>query len=192
MDFAELDDKRKEHLLGGGKEKQKEQRKKGKMTAFERINTLFDPGSFEETDPFVTHDCHDFGMENKKTLGDGVVTGYGTINGRLFYSFCHDFTVFGGSLGLHFANKICKIMDHALKQGAPIVGINDSGGARIQEGVESLGRICGNFSKKCQGLWGHSPNITNNGPLRWRRGLFTSNNRFYNHDKIRIHVCYRT
>ena len=139
MDFAELDDKRKEHLLGGGKEKQKEQRKKGTMTAFERINTLFDAGSFEETDPFVTHDCHDFGMEDKKTLGDGVVTGYGTINGRLFYSFCHDFTVFGGSLGLHFANKICKIMDHALKQGAPIVGINDSGGARIQEGVESLG-----------------------------------------------------
>ena len=146
MDFLELDNKRKEHLLGGGQERQQEQRKKGKMTAFERINTLFDSGSFEEIDPFVTHDCHDFGMENKKILGDGVVTGYGTINGRLFYSFCHDFTVFGGSLGLYFANKICKIMDHALKQGVPIIGINDSGGARIQEGVESLGRICGNFS----------------------------------------------
>ena len=138
MGFAELYDKRKEHFLGGGKEKQLEQRKKEKMTAFERINILFDPESFEEIDPFVTHDCHDFGMENKKILGDGVVTGYGTIDGRLFYSFCHDFTVFGGSLGLHFAYKICKIMDHALKQGVPIIGINDSGGARIQEGVESL------------------------------------------------------
>jgi propionyl-CoA carboxylase beta chain len=138
MGFADLYDKRKEHFLGGGKEKQQEQRKKEKMTAFERINVLFDPESFEEIDPFVTHDCHDFGMENKKILGDGVVTGYGTIDGRLFYSFCHDFTVFGGSLGLHFAYKICKIMDHALKQGVPIIGINDSGGARIQEGVESL------------------------------------------------------
>ena len=99
MDFLELDNKRKKHLLGGGQERQQEQRKKGKMTAFERINTLFDPGSFEEIDAFVTHDCHDFGMENKKILGDGVVTGYGAINGRLFYSFCHDFTVFGGSIG---------------------------------------------------------------------------------------------
>jgi propionyl-CoA carboxylase beta chain len=138
MGFADLYDKRKEHFLGGGKEKQLEQRKKEKMTAFERINVLFDPESFEEIDPFVTHDCHDFGMENKKILGDGVITGYGTIDGRLFYSFCHDFTVFGGYLGLHFAYKICKIMDHALKQGVPIIGINDSGGARIQEGVESL------------------------------------------------------
>ncbi len=139
MDFAELDDKRKEHFLGGGIEKQQEQRKKEKMTGFERIAILFDPESFEEIDQFVTHDCQDFGMADKKILGDGVITGYGTIDGRLFYSFCHDFTVFGGSLGLHFAYKICKIMDLALKQGVPIIGINDSGGARIQEGVESLG-----------------------------------------------------
>src|SRR6478672_4150844 len=139
MDFLELDNKKKKHLLGGGQERQQEQRKKGKMTAFERIDTLFDQGSFEEIDAFVTHDCHDFGIENKKILGDGVVTGYGTINGRLFYAFCHDFTVFGGTLGMYFASKICKIMDHALKQGVPIIGINDSGGARIQEGVESLG-----------------------------------------------------
>ena len=139
MDFPELDSKRKEHLLGGGNEKQKEQRTKKKMTAFDRINILFDEGSLEEIDPFVTHDCNDFGMENKKILGDGVITGYGTIDGRLVYTFCHDFTVFGGSLGLYFASKICKIMDHALKQGVPIIGINDSGGARIQEGVDSLG-----------------------------------------------------
>ena len=139
MTFSDLEDKRITHLLGGGNEKLEEQRKKGQLTATERINALFDSGSFEEIDPFVIHNCHDFGMENKKILGDGVITGYGRIDSRLVYSFCHDFTVFGGSLGLSFASKICKVMDHALKQGVPIIGINDSGGARIQEGVESLG-----------------------------------------------------
>jgi propionyl-CoA carboxylase beta chain len=139
MNFSDLEAKRTAHLLGGGKEKLEEQRKKGQLTAIERINALFDTGSFEEIDPFVIHNCHDFGMENKKILGDGVITGYGRIDSRLVYSFCHDFTVLGGSLGLSFASKICKIMDHALKQGVPIIGINDSGGARIQEGVESLG-----------------------------------------------------
>lgn len=139
MDFEDLESRRKEHLLGGGKEKLEEQRTKGKMTAIERINALFDKESFEEIDPFVTHNCHDFGMDNKKILGDGVITGYGRIDSRLVYSFCHDFSVFGGSLGLAFALKICKVMDHAIKQGVPIIGINDSGGARIQEGVESLG-----------------------------------------------------
>ena len=138
MNFSDLEAKRIIHLLGGGKEKLEEQRKKGQLTATERINALFDTGSFEEIDPFVIHNCHDFGMENKKILGDGVITGYGKIDSRLVYSFCHDFTVFGGSLGLSFASKICKVMDHALKQGVPIIGINDSGGARIQEGVESL------------------------------------------------------
>ncbi|HKU83986.1 MAG TPA: acyl-CoA carboxylase subunit beta [Candidatus Nitrosocosmicus sp.] len=139
MNFSDLESKRMTHLLGGGKEKLEEQRKSGKLTASERISALFDTGSFEEIDPFVVHNCQDFGMENKKILGDGVVTGYGRIDSRLVYSFCHDFTVFGGSLGLSFASKICKIMDLALKQGVPIIGINDSGGARIQEGVESLG-----------------------------------------------------
>jgi len=139
MNFSDLEAKRITHLLGGGKEKLEEQRKKGHLTASERINALFDTGSFEELDPFVIHNCNDFGMENKKILGDGVITGYGRIDSRLVYSFCHDFTVLGGSLGLSFASKICKIMDHALKQGVPIIGINDSGGARIQEGVESLG-----------------------------------------------------
>jgi propionyl-CoA carboxylase beta chain len=139
MNFSDLEAKRTAHLLGGGKEKLEEQRKKGQLTAIERINALFDTGSFEEIDPFVIHNCHDFGMENKKILGDGVITGYGRIDSRLVYSFCHDFTVLGGSLGLSFASKICKVMDHALKQGVPIIGINDSGGARIQEGVESLG-----------------------------------------------------
>jgi len=138
MDFSELKQKREEHFLGGGEQKQEEHRKKGKLTAFERMKILFDSGTFVELDPFVTHNCFDFGMENKKILGDGVVTGHGMIDGRLTYAFSHDFTVLGGSLGLAFASKVCKIMDLALKQGSPIIGINESGGARIQEGVESL------------------------------------------------------
>ncbi len=138
MDFIDLEKKRNEHLLGGGKEKQEEQRRKEKLTAFERMKSLFDSGTFVELDPFVTHECHDFGMEKKKILGDGVVTGYGMIDGRLSYTFSHDFTVLGGSLGWAFSSKVCKIMDLALKQGVPIIGINDSGGARIQEGVMSL------------------------------------------------------
>ena len=138
MDFTDLETKRKQHLLGGSQEKQDEQRKKGKMTANERMNTLFDTGTFVELDPFVTHQCYDFGMEKRKFLGDGVVTGHGTIDGRLVYAFSHDFTVLGGSLGLAFASKVCKIMDLALKQGVPIIGINESGGAGIQEGVASL------------------------------------------------------
>jgi acetyl-CoA carboxylase carboxyltransferase component len=138
MDFSELEQKRKQHLLGGGASKQEDQRKKGKLTAFERMSHLFDPGTFVEIDPFVTHECFDFGMENKKFFGDGVVTGHGMIDGRLAYAFSHDFTVLGGSLGLAFASKVCKVMDLASKQGVPIIGINESGGARIQEGIDSL------------------------------------------------------
>lgn len=125
--------------LGGGEEAIKKQHEKGRLTARERVELLLDPGSFVEMDMFVAHQCSQFGMEKKKVLGDGVVTGYGTIEGRLVYVFSQDFTVFGGSLGEAFANKICKIMDLAMKAGAPVIGINDSGGARIQEGVVSLG-----------------------------------------------------
>jgi propionyl-CoA carboxylase beta chain len=138
MDFPELSKKTSEHLLGGGALKQQEQKKKGKLTAFDRIGLIFDSGTFTEIDPFVTHESHNFEMQNRKFLGDGVVTGYGTIDDRLTYVFSHDFTVLGGSLGMAFALKVCKVMDLALKQGVPIVGINDSGGARIQEGVDSL------------------------------------------------------
>ena len=138
MNFPELEKKRSEHLLGGGAQKQQERRKKGKLTAFDRIGLIFDSGTFTEIDPFVTHECHNFEMQDRKFLGDGVVTGYGMIDDRLSYVFSHDFTVLGGSLGMAFASKVCKVMDLALKQGAPIVGINDSGGARIQEGVDSL------------------------------------------------------
>lgn len=123
---------------GGGAERRARQHAEGKLSARERLELLFDEGSFEETDKLVEHACHDFGMAQQRIPGDGVVTGYGRINGRLGYAFAQDFTVFGGSLGRANAAKICKIMDLALKVGAPIIGLNDSGGARIQEGVESL------------------------------------------------------
>ncbi len=136
--IRQLEDKRQQARLGGGENRIEKQHAKGKLTARERIETLLDPGSFEEWDMFVEHRCKDFGMAGQTTPGDGVVTGYGTVNGRLIFVFSQDFTVFGGSLSEAHAEKICKIMDQAMKVGAPIVGINDSGGARIQEGIESL------------------------------------------------------
>jgi propionyl-CoA carboxylase beta chain len=123
---------------GGGPDRRAREHAEGKLSARERLDLLFDEGSFEEIDKLVEHDCHDFGMEEQRIPGDGVVTGFGRINGRLAYSFAQDFTVFGGSLSRANAGKICKIMDLAMKVGAPIVGLNDSGGARIQEGVASL------------------------------------------------------
>eukprot|EP01135_Chromosphaera_perkinsii_P000987 Nk52_evm1s156 gene=Nk52_evmTU1s156 len=125
-------------LIGGGQKRIDSQHKKGKLTARERIDLLVDPGSFREYDKFVTHYCTDFGMEKEKYTGDGVVTGRARIHGRLVYLFSQDFTVFGGSLSGAHAKKICKIMDEAVLNGAPVIGLNDSGGARIQEGVESL------------------------------------------------------
>jgi propionyl-CoA carboxylase beta chain len=125
--------------LGGGEDRLRRQREAGKLTARERIDLLFDPGTFEEVDKFVTHRCADFGMAEQVVPGDGVVCGYGRINGRLTYAFAQDFTVFGGSLSETNAAKIVKIMDLAVKMGAPVIGLNDSGGARIQEGVVSLG-----------------------------------------------------
>jgi propionyl-CoA carboxylase beta chain len=129
---------REEAKLGGGQKRIEEQHAKGKLTARERIEQLLDAGSFNELDQFVVHQCTEFGIGDKKIPGDGVVTGYGTIDGRLVYVFSQDFTVFGGSLGEMFAKKVCKLMDLALKTGAPVIGLNDSGGARIQEGVASL------------------------------------------------------
>jgi len=134
-----LKKKQAEALLGGGKARIESQHKKGKLTARERLHFLLDEGSFEEIGMLVMHRSTDFGMEKEHYPGDGVVTGYGTINGRLVYVFSQDFTVFGGSLSETHAEKICKVMDLALKNGAPLVGLNDSGGARIQEGVVSLG-----------------------------------------------------
>lgn len=133
-----LSAKNEEALLGGGEKRIASQHKKGKLTARERIDLLLDGGSFEEIGKFVTHFSTDFGMDKQRILGDGVITGYGNINGRLVYVFAQDFTVFGGSLSEAYAQKICKIMDLAMQNGAPVIGLNDSGGARIQEGVKSL------------------------------------------------------
>jgi len=136
--------------LGGGEARIQKQHEAGKLTARERIELLLDPGSFVELDKFVTHRCTDFGMESQKIYGDGVVTGYGTINGRKICVFSQDFTVFGGSLSGAHASKICKVMDLALKTGVPVIGLNDSGGARIQEGVESLGGYAEIFWRNVQ------------------------------------------
>ncbi len=136
--IKELIDLRAKAKLGGGEKRIESQHARGKFTARERIDMLLDEGSFEEYDMFVTHRCQDFGMEKQQFLSDGVITGHGTIDGRVVYVFAQDFTVFGGSLSETFAQKICKLMDQAMKVGAPVIGINDSGGARIQEGVRSL------------------------------------------------------
>src|SRR5689334_12822851 len=136
--IEELERRRASARLGGGEKRIAAQHAKGRLTARERLEVLLDEGSFEELDMYVEHNCVDFGMEAQRIPGDGVVTGSGTINGRLVFVFSQDFTVFGGSLSERHAQKICKIMDMALKVGAPVIGLNDSGGARIQEGVASL------------------------------------------------------
>ncbi len=135
---TELNEKRTKALAGGGDEAVSKQKSKGKGTARERIAQLLDPGSFVEIDEFVTHRCNNFGLEERKPLGDGVVTGWGAIDGRKVFVFSQDFTVFGGSLGEKHADKICKVMDMAMQMGCPVIGINDSGGARIQEAIDAL------------------------------------------------------
>jgi propionyl-CoA carboxylase beta chain len=142
-----LEAKRARARLGGGEKRIAAQHAKGKLTARERLELLFDEGSFEEWDMFVEHRCVDFGMQDNKIPGDGVVTGYGMINGRLAFAFSQDFTVFGGALSEAHAEKICKVMDQAMKVGAPVIGLNDSGGARIQEGVASLGGYADVFQR---------------------------------------------
>jgi propionyl-CoA carboxylase beta chain len=142
--------KREESLLGGGVSRIESQHKKGKLTARERLSILLDENSFQEIGAFVMHRSSDFGMDKQKLLGDGVVTGFGKVNGKLVYVFSQDFTVFGGSLSETHAEKICKIMDLALKNGAPLIGLNDSGGARIQEGVVSLGGYADIFYRNVQ------------------------------------------
>lgn len=153
---------RQQALEGGGAKKLKKRHAKGLLTARERIELLVDEGSFEEFDMFKTHRCHHFGMEKTKVYGDGVVTGYGTIDGRLVYLFSMDFTVFGGSLSETFAEKICKVMDMAVKNGAPVIGLNDSGGARIQEGIESLAGYTDIFLR----------NVTSSGVVPQLSGIF--------------------
>ena len=136
--IKQLIEKREQARLGGGEKAIQKQHDRGKYTARERIDMLLDEGSFEEYDMFKEHRCHNFGMEKKQFLGDGVVAGSGTIDGRLVYVFAQDFTVHAGSLSETMSQKICKVMDMAMKMGAPVIGINDSGGARIQEGINAL------------------------------------------------------
>jgi propionyl-CoA carboxylase beta chain len=145
-----LEGKKAEARLGGGEKRIEAQHAKGKLTARERIHFLLDEGSFEEIGMLVTHRSTNFGLDKQKFLGDGVVTGYGTIEGRLVYVFAQDFTVMGGSLAEAHASKICRVMDLAMKNGAPVIGLNDSGGARIQEGVVSLGGYADIFYKNTQ------------------------------------------
>ncbi|KAK9708906.1 hypothetical protein K7432_009346 [Basidiobolus ranarum] len=148
--LSRIEEKRKAATLGGGQKRIDAQHNKGKLTARERVELLLDPGSFREYDAFVEHQCYDFGMQNSKITGDGVVTGHGKINGRLVYVFSQDFTAFGGSLSKMHATKICKIMDKAMLVGAPVIGLNDSGGARIQEGVDSLAGYADIFQKNVE------------------------------------------
>src|SRR5512142_680793 len=145
--IEQLDAKREQARLGGGQKRIDSQHGKGKLTARERIEVLLDEGTFEEWDMFVEHRSSDFGMAEQKVPGDGVVTGHGTIHGRLVFVFSQDFTVFGGALSEAHAEKICKVMDQAMKVGAPVIGLNDSGGARIQEGVASLGGYADVFQR---------------------------------------------
>src|SRR4051812_34304940 len=137
--LQELAERERRAEAGGGADRIAKQHAAGKLTARERVELLLDPGSFEELDKLVVHRCTDFGMEKQKFLGDGVVTGHGTVGGRTVFVYSQDFTVFGGSLSRAHAEKICKVMDLAVQNGAPVIGLSDSGGARIQEGVESLG-----------------------------------------------------
>ncbi|MGB0866073.1 MAG: carboxyl transferase domain-containing protein, partial [Granulosicoccaceae bacterium] len=145
--LEQLKEKREAARMGGGQRRIDAQHNKGKLTARERLDILLDADSFEEWDMFVEHNCHDFGMEQEHIPGDGVIIGRGTINGRLVFVFSQDFTVYGGSLSAAHAGKICKLMDNAMKVGAPVIGLNDSGGARIQEGVASLGGYADVFQK---------------------------------------------
>ncbi len=159
LKIEELEKKNDQAMAGGGADKIAKHKQGGRLTARERVDVLFDPGSFVETDRFVTHRCTNFGMEKNKVLGDGIVTGYGRINGKLVYVSSQDFTVTGGSMSRTQANKICKVMDLALKNGAPFISINDSGGARIQEGIESLGGYADIFTRNTMSS-GVIPQIT--------------------------------
>ena len=177
----QLEEKRALARLGGGQHRIDAQHKRGKLTARERIDVLFDPDSFEEWDMFVEHRCIDFGMEKVQIPGDGVVTGYGTVNGRPVFVFSQDFTVFGGSLSEAHAEKISKIMDAAMKIGAPVVGINDSGGARIQEGVASLAGYADVVRAQRRCFRGHSANLLDHGAVRRRGCVFPGAYRLHHH-----------
>ena len=190
--LAELRKRNEEAEAGGGAERYARQHKEGKLGARERIELLLDEGTFEELDKFVRHQSHDFGLEAQRPAGDGFITGYGRIDGRLVYVFAQDFTVFGGSLSEANAAKITKIMDLAMRDGAPVIGLNDSGGARIQEGREVARRLRGYFSAQHTGQRSDSADQRDPGAVRGRGGVFARNHRFYFHDaRDVLHVRHR-
>ena len=172
-----------------GRTRIEQQHARGKLTARERLELLLDPESFVELDAFVTHRATDFGLDRSAILGDGVVTGHGTIDGRLVFVFSQDFTVFGGSLSEAHAEKICKVMDLAMKVGAPIIGLNDSGGARIQEGVVSLGGYADIFLRNTLGVRGRAADLADPGAVRRRRGLLAGDHGLHDHGRgDQLHV----
>jgi propionyl-CoA carboxylase beta chain len=178
--------------LGGGADGIERQHKRVRLTARERIDLLLDKGSFREVDSFVTHRTSDFNLDRQKYLGDSVITGWGTIEDRLVYIFSQDFTVFGGSLGEVHSEKICKIMDMALKNGAPVIGLNDSGGARIQEGVVSLGGYADIFLRNTLVSGVIPTDQCDYGSMCGRSCLLTCADRFYYHgSQIVLHVHHR-
>ena len=190
--IARLERMREEARQGGGPVRVERQHAWGKLTARERLDLLLDPGSFVEIDAFVTHRATEFGLDRQHFLGDGVVTGHGTIDGRLVFVFSQDFTVFGGSLSEAYAEKICKIMDLAMKVGAPVIGLNDSGGARIQEGVASLGGYAEIFLRNVLAS-GVVPQISVIlGPVCRRRGLLAGDDGLHDHGRgVELHVRHR-
>ena len=178
---------------GGGAERREKEHKAGKLSARERIDLLLDEGTFEELDKFVKHRCVDFGSEENRPTGDGFVTGFGRIDGRLVYVFAQDFTVFGGSLSETNALKICKIMDLAMRNGAPVIGLNDSGGARIQEGVASLAGYADIFLAQHAGQRGDTAAQRDYGAMRGWSSILAGDNGFYFHDAgYFVHVRDRT
>lgn len=178
---------------GGGDARIEKQHSVGKLTARERIDLLLEKGSFIELDKLVTHRCTDFGMEKQKISGDGVVTGYGMIGKRLVYVFAQDFTVFGGALSETYAKKICKVMDMAMQMGAPIIGLNDSGGARIQEGVRSLAGYAEIFLRNSLASGVIPSDQCHHGSVCGWGGLFACIDRFYpDGEKFRLYVYHRS
>ena len=178
-------------MMGGAKAVEK-QRASGKLTARERLDLFFDPGTFRETDIFVTHRCVNFGMETVEIPADGVVTGFGKVNGRPVFAFAQDFTSRAGSLGEMHSKKICKVMDLALKAGVPFVGFNDSGGARIQEGVDSLSAYGQIFYRNAIAVRGDPPDLRHHGTHRRGRGLLAGHDRLHLHgEEHRLHVHHR-
>ena len=177
--YQRLETMRAESLAPAGEDANERQHERGKRTARERIDTLVDPGSFVELDRFAVHRTTAFGLDEREFLGDGVVTGRATIDGRHVFLFSQDFTVLGGSLGEVFAEKICKVMDLAVRTGSPMIGINDSGGARIQEGVVSLGGYAEIFWRNVQAIGRRSADQPDRRPLRRRRRLLAGDHRLH-------------